>query len=106
MGEPAIADRGTDLRTVLEDLGALLPIEDLAHLRDALLAAKQGNQNGAVGLEAEISHGRATDAWVTSRLRAPRRPAGPPPRLPGIQLGQRPTSPRPPFPPTLRGQRK
>jgi hypothetical protein len=58
------------LGVALADLARLIPQADLLHLRDTLKAAKERKQHGQLGLECELSFGRVTDAWVTTRLRA------------------------------------
>lgn len=58
------------LGIVLADLARLVPQADLIHLLDTLKAAKDGKQHGRLGLECEVSFGRVTDAWVSTRLRA------------------------------------
>ena len=60
------------LGEALADLARLVPARDLIHLRDKLVDAKKLSQHGTAALEMEIGHGRVSDAWVTTRLRAPR----------------------------------
>jgi hypothetical protein len=66
------AQRAADeaLGVALADLARLIPQADLLHLRDTLKAAKERKQHGRLGLECELSFGRVTDAWVTTRFRA------------------------------------